>query len=303
MRTLNSMYGQAVGDMLGEPLEGLTRKQIKAQWRTVTGFVSPPSITDDTMMTHLVVQSVCEAHKVDRRHIAGVFLMNRARIPRMGPTTAHALSCFADDPGFMPTSGTTDGAAMRAPAIAWLFPEDRVIPAAIESSLATHGADVAIAGACAIACAVSSAINGAGIEGIIQAGIEGAIHASNDLATRIRESVELTSEKTLEEVIDTVGCGIETMEAVPATFAVIASEQDFRSGVLAAVNLGGDADTIASMVGAILGGMLPGRGAIPGEWIDACGTGDSAEDVETLIRESWRCVSKLTFRDPSKPQN
>ncbi|MCK5108252.1 MAG: ADP-ribosylglycohydrolase family protein [Methanosarcinales archaeon] len=302
MQILNSMYGQAVGDMLGEPLEGLTRKQIKAQWRTVTGFVRPPSITDDTVMTHLVVQSVCEAHKVDRRHIAGVFLMNRARIPRIGPTTAHALSCFADDPGFMPTSGTTDGAAMRAPAIAWLFPADRIIPAAIESSLATHGADVAIAGACAIACAVSSAIDGAGIEGIIQAGIEGAEHASNDLATRIRESVMLTSGKTLEEVIDTVGCGIETMEAVPATFAVIASEQDFRSGVLAAVNLGGDADTIASMVGAILGGMLPGRGAIPGEWIDACRRG-SAGDVETLIRESWRCVSELTFRDLAKPQN
>ncbi len=303
MRILNSMYGQAVGDMLGEPLEGLTREQIKARWRTVTGFVRPPSITDDTVMTHLVVRSVCEARKVDRRHIAGVFLMNRARIPRMGPTTAHALSCFADDPGFTPTSGTTDGAAMRAPAIAWLFPEDQVIPATIESSLATHGADVAIAGACAIACAVSSAISGAGIERIIQAGIGGAEHVSNDLAARIRESVGLTSEKTLEDAIDTIGCGIETMEAVPATFAVIASEQDFRSGVLAAANLGGDADTIASMVGAILGGMMPGRGAIPGEWIDACRKGNSAEYVETLIRESWRCISELTFKDPSKPRN
>ena len=297
------MYGQAVGDMLGEPLEGLTRKQIKARWHTVTGFVHPPSITDDTVMTHLVVQSVCETRKVDRRHIAGVFLMNRARIPRMGPTTAHALSCFAADPGFMPTSGTTNGAAMRAPAIAWLFPEDRIIPAAIESSLATHGADVAIAGACAIACAVSSAINGAGIKRIIQAGIKGAEHASNNLAARIRESVRLTSEKTLEKVIDTIGCGIETMEAVPATFAVIASEQDYRSGVLAAINLGGDADTIASMVGAILGGMLPDRGAIPGEWTDACKKEDSAEDAETLIRESWRCVSALTLSDPPKPRN
>ncbi|RZN41056.1 MAG: hypothetical protein EF813_02910 [Methanosarcinales archaeon] len=287
MRILNSMYGQAVGDMLGEPLEGLTPTQIKARWHTVTGFIHPPSITDDTVMTHLVVQSVCELRKVDRRHIAGVFLMNRARIPRIGPTTAHALSCFAADPGFMPTSGTTDGAAMRAPAIAWLFPEDQIIPATIESSLATHGTDVAIAGACAIACAVSSAINGAEIKRIIQAGIKGAEHASNNL----------------EKVIDTIGCGIETMEAVPATFAVIASEQDYRSGVLAAINLGGDADTIASMVGAILGGMLPGRGAIPCEWIDACKNGDSAEDAETLIRESWRCATALTLSDPPKPRN
>ena len=67
------MYGQAVGDMLGEPLEGLTRKQIKARWHSVTGFVRPPSITDDTVMTHLVVRSVCEAHKADRHTLQGYF--------------------------------------------------------------------------------------------------------------------------------------------------------------------------------------------------------------------------------------
>ncbi len=302
MRILNSMYGQAVGDMLGEPLEGLTREQIKARWHTVTGFVRPPSITDDTVMTHLVVRSVCEARKVDRRHIAGVFLKNRARIPRMGPTTAHALSCFADDPGFTPTSGTTDGAAMRAPAIAWLFPADRVIPETIESSLATHGADIAIAGACAIAYAVSSAISGAGIETIIRAGIDGAEHVSGDLAARIRESVMLATERTLEEAIDITGCGIETVEAVPAAFAVIANDHDFRSGVLAAVNLGGDADTIASMVGAILGGMMPRRDAMPRDWIDACR--NSADGVETMIRESWRCVSEFRRlnRESSAPR-
>ncbi|HIE32205.1 MAG TPA: hypothetical protein EYP67_07510 [Methanosarcinales archaeon] len=291
MRILNSMYGQAFGDMLGEPLEGLTREQIKARWCTVTGFIRPPSITDDTVMTHLVVRSVCEVRRTDRRHIAGVFLKNRALIPRMGPTTAHALSCFAEDLGFTPTAGTTDGAAMRAPAIAWLFPEDRVIPETIEASLATHGSDIAIAGACAISSAVSSAINGSGIETIIKAGIDGAEYVSNDLAAQIRESVMLASERTLEDAIDRTGCGIETVEAVPAVFAVIARDHDFRRGVIAAANLGGDADTIASMVGAILGGMVPDKDSMPRDWIDACR--NSADDVETMIQESWRCISEF----------
>ncbi|MEA1894108.1 MAG: ADP-ribosylglycohydrolase family protein [Euryarchaeota archaeon] len=286
MNTLNSMYGQAIGDMLGEPVEGLTREEIAMRHHTITGFLSQPSITDDTIMTHLVVRSICETGRADRRHVAQTFLRNRARIPRMGPTTAQALFRLAEDPEFTPTTGTTDGAAMRAPAIAWLFPADMVIPNTIESSVATHGSPVAIAGACAVACAVSGAIAGADIKTVVRAGVHGAREVSNDLAALILEAVSLVSQRSLEDVIDITGCGIETAEAVPAVFAIISKHHDFRSAVLAAVNLGGDADTIASMVGAIIGGMSH---ALPRDWIDAC-----RGPPEAMIRESWRCVSRFT---------
>lgn len=279
------MYGQAIGDMLGEPVEGLTREQIRVRWHTITGFLRPASITDDTVMTHLVVQSICENRGVDRRHIADTFRKNRAQIPKMGPTTASALLKFADDPEYTPETGTTDGAAMRAPAIAWLFPANMVIPNTIEASLATHGADVAISGACAIVCAVSSAIGGADIRTIIRAGVHGAEMISDDLASRIQESVSLASRMSLEDAIEITGCGIETAEAVPAVFAIITKHHDFRSAVLAAVNLGGDADTIASMVGAIIGGMSC---TIPGDWIDAC-----RGSVDALIHGSLRRVREF----------
>ncbi|HDJ38171.1 MAG TPA: hypothetical protein ENF24_03175 [Methanosarcinales archaeon] len=287
MRILNSMYGQAIGDMLGEPVEGLTREEIASRWGRITGFRSQPIITDDTMMTHLVLQSIHEQQLVDRRHILGTFFKNRARIPRMGPTTLHALSMFAADPDFTPTTGTTDGAAMRAPAIAWLFPAGAVIQNTIESSLATHGGDVAIAGACAIACAVSKAIAGAGIETVIRAGISGAGAVSDDLASRIRESVSLVSQMPLFDVIDLIGCGIETDCAVPAVFAIIANDHDPENSMLAAVNLGGDSDTIASMVGAITWGMSNTH-ALPHEWILAC-----AGPIEEMILESWRRVREF----------
>jgi ADP-ribosylglycohydrolase len=286
MNILHSMYGQAIGDMLGEPVEGMSREEIAAQWHTVTDFISPPSITDDTMMTHLVARSVCEVGMVDRRHIAAEFLKNRARIPRMGPTTAHALSELASDLNFIPTTGTTNGAAMRAPAIAWLCPTEAVVRNTIESSLATHGAPVAIAGACAIACAVSQAINGANVRTIIRAGVRGASEVSDELASCITESVALASRVSLEDAIKIIGCGIETVEAVPAVFAIIAKYPDFTDGVLAAVNLGGDTDTIAGMVGAITGGMSDA--VIPSGWITAC-----AGSVGAMIEESWGCVQCL----------
>ena len=280
------MYGQAIGDMLGEPVEGMSREEIAVQWRTVTDFISPPSITDDTMMTHLVARSVCEVGVVDRRRIAAEFLKNRARIPRMGPTTARALSELASDPNFIPTTGTTNGAAMRAPAIAWLCPTEAVVRNTIESSLATHGDPVAIAGACAIACAVSHAINGANVRMTIRAGVCGASKVSVALASRITESVALASRVSLEDAIKTIGCGIETIEAVPAVFAIIAKYPDFKDGVLTAVNLGGDTDTIAGMVGAITGGMPDAT--IPSGWITAC-----ADSVGAMIEESWGCVQRL----------
>ncbi|PXF61995.1 MAG: hypothetical protein C4B59_01895 [Candidatus Methanogaster sp.] len=286
MKTLNSMYGQAIGDMLGEPVEGLTREEIAMRHHTITGFMGQPSITDDTIMTHLVVRSICEIGRADRRHIAQTFLENRARIPRMGPTTAQALSRLAEYPDFTPTTGTTDGAAMRAPAIAWLFPADLVVPNTIESSVATHGSSVAIAGAIAVACAVSGAIAGADIETVIRAGVHGAREVSADLASRIRGAVLLASEGSLEDAIDVTGCGIETAEAVPAVFAIISKHHGFRSAVLAAANLGGDADTIASMVGAITGGMSH---ELPRDLVYAC-----RGQPEAMIMESWRCISRFT---------
>jgi ADP-ribosylglycohydrolase len=167
----------------------------------------------------------------------------------------------------------------------YFLPADLVIPNAIESSLATHGTPVAIAGACAVACAVSKAIAGADIEAVIRAGVHGAREVSADLASRIQGAVLLASGGSLEDAIDITGCGIETDEAVPAVFVIISKHHDFRSAVLAAVNLGGDADTIAGMVGAITGGMSP----IPREWIDAC-----SGTPEEMIMESWRCVSRFT---------
>jgi hypothetical protein len=48
------------------------------QHHTITGFISPPSITDDTIMTHLVVRSRCA---VDLRDRAGGSPAYRTDLP------------------------------------------------------------------------------------------------------------------------------------------------------------------------------------------------------------------------------
>ena len=57
-------------------------------------------------------------------------------------------------------------------------------------------------------------------------------------------------------------------EAVSQAFGVLAlSHEDFRTGVITAGNFGRDADTIAAICGAVLGGMY-GYKAIPARWAE-----------------------------------
>ncbi len=68
-----------------------------------------------------------------------------------------------------------------------------------------------------------------------------------------------------EERVDTSGYVVHTLGA---SLWCLARHDDYREAVLAAVNLGGDADTTGAVTGG-LAGVLYGRGAIPDEWVGA----------------------------------
>jgi poly(ADP-ribose) glycohydrolase ARH3 len=70
------------------------------------------------------------------------------------------------------------------------------------------------------------------------------------------------------EVIDELGHGIEAHRSVPtAIYSFLRAPHSFAEAVCFAVALGGDADTIASMTGALSGAFL-GAAAIPAPWRD-----------------------------------
>lgn len=57
------------------------------------------------------------------------------------------------------------------------------------------------------------------------------------------------------------------VHSLKAALWSIGRTSDFRSAILAAANLGGDADTTAAVAGQ-LAGALYGASGIPGEWLD-----------------------------------
>lgn len=57
-------------------------------------------------------------------------------------------------------------------------------------------------------------------------------------------------------------------DTVPVALSVCARHRDdFRQAVLDVIGLGGDTDTVAAIVGGVIGARL-GEGGIPGEWVD-----------------------------------
>ena len=75
----------------------------------------------------------------------------------------------------------------------------------------------------------------------------------------------LDSADTLRSI---TGCGFSALDTVAFSIGTfLRHPRDFRAGVLEAVNAGGDSDTNASIVGALIG-LNCGLSAIPKEWQD-----------------------------------
>jgi poly(ADP-ribose) glycohydrolase ARH3 len=103
----------------------------------------------------------------------------------------------------------------------------------------------------------------------------------------------LVQEKRFDarEVVRRLGNGIEAHRSVPsASYVALIHSPNFREGIQAAISLGGDTDTIAGMVGAIVGAHVGERG-LPKEWMEQLEDGPRgrsfARDLAERLFEAW----------------
>ncbi len=96
------------------------------------------------------------------------------------------------------------------------------------------------------------------------------------------------------ETVEDIGEGWTAEEALAiAVYCALAAENDFKAGVLLAVNHGGDSDSTGSVTGNILGALL-GRAGIPRQWREgielAAVIEEMAQDLLTGYEDSpaWR---------------
>ncbi len=105
--------------------------------------------------------------------------------------------------------------------------------------------------------------------------------ADDRISGRLRRVSGCLSDAQL--VYDKIGCGFVATETAPYTIATfLRHPTDFRAGVLEAVNAGGDADTNASIIGALIG-LNVGLDGIPEEWRMQCPALESAIELGNAL--------------------
>lgn len=185
-------------------------------------------------------------------------------------------------------ASATNGSAMKAwsASLLSLKTPENLIATTYDIARFTHNNVISVSGACAVSSAVNAALSdGITLKEVMDTAVRGAdqgydyaeqhgamMMAGPSVARRMELAMQIgrkhsTWETAVPELADIIGSGLHASEAVPAVFGILACcGDDPEQAILAAVNIGNDTDTVATMVGSIVG-ALHGIDALPSEYL------------------------------------
>lgn len=241
------------------------------------------SVTDDFSLAYETAKAIVDNKGIVDDEVSKRALINWSKTPYYvlaGPTTIKALDKLLGkevQESFIKydSSKGSDGGAMKIAPVGLISGGniDKAIKDAITICKPTHFNSTALAGALAISASVSEALNdNCTIDSIIKAGLKGALFgeqyaksmdkelANPSVYKRIILAVEIANKykgnikETMQELADIIGSGLSASEAVPCVYGILkACNGDTYQSIVSAVNIGGDTDTVATMVGSIAG--------------------------------------------------
>ncbi|WP_233148461.1 ADP-ribosylglycohydrolase family protein [Rhodopirellula sp. MGV] len=279
------ILGTAVGDALGLPYEGLTpsraRRMLGAPSRYRFLFAKG-MISDDTEHTCMVAQSLIESGM--DVELFGKCLARRLRwwlfaLPAgVGKATAQAgiRLWLGRGPSKAGVFSAGNGPAMRAAIFGAAVDDVSLLLQLVQrSSYLTHTDPKAEYGAIAVALAAKHARESEVIDP--RCWLDGVIDATKgdcDEWIELLQSAIASVERNESTVDFARQVGLErgvtgyVYHTVPiAIHAWLSSPDDYRKAVVAAIECGGDADTVAAIVGGIVGSRT-GEKEIPGNWLN-----------------------------------
>jgi ADP-ribosylglycohydrolase len=175
-RVIGCFKGMAAGDAIAKQTETLTRADVH-KWYPggITGFHGRPGdviprylgkryqwrigeTTDDTEQTIAVARAILREGDASHEAIGKELLQCKKSVH---PGVSMWSFLQLGDPAHIASESDGCGAAMRAAPVGVIFPPtrlDRLIRGAYECAIPTHGGQLAICAAAAVACAVSAAV-------------------------------------------------------------------------------------------------------------------------------------------------
>ncbi len=262
-RIAGAVTAYACGDALGLPWEqfppaGASAAEIEA-WPAREGW-ERGATSDDTALTLLVAQHLADrSGAVDAREFLQTLAAQAGSIRGLGPSTTGAIKHFRVTGEFPISGGTTNGAPMRALPVGWATPlddPDRHRRLTIELTRATHPDPDALAAACVVAACASWALEGASGRLLLDVAIEEETRARSACGASDRLGVMLASLAAATWQPPAHGISLDPAETVTAALACTLRASSLRDGLLRAVGMGGDTDTVAAITGGLLGARL-----------------------------------------------
>lgn len=262
-RIAAAMTGYACGDALGVPWEGsppapASPAQIEAL--PARGGWQRGATSDDTALTVLVAQHLAErGGAADGQVFLQTLAAAAGSITGLGPSTTRAIEHFRATGAPITTGGATNGAPMRALPIGWATPPndpDLRRRRAIELSRATHPDPDALVAACVVAACASWALEGASGALLLTVAIDEEAQARSVCAAGDRLGAMLAALLARTWQPPARGIGLDPAETVTAALACTLEASSLREGLLEAVGMGGDTDTVAAITGGLLGARM-----------------------------------------------
>jgi len=311
-RVQGMVLGAAVGDALGFPVEFLSPEQIVAQYGP-DGITCLPTETlalysDDTQMAEIVLRVLMRARQERWDLEATMNELGRgfaswAEAPQGGHRFP-GRACLAGARAFAAgaswrTAGAPDaggcGSVMRVYPFGLLFQDepDRAVAWAVEHSRLTHGAPLALAACAGMTAGVLGVLADATPAQVVRE-IASAAAAWDDVTgDMVKKAADDALNGTSPVAVLDVLRGWAAHEALAAAvFVFLRHPDDYRAAAREAANTPGDSDSIATLVGALVGARL-GIHGLPGDWLPHL---ERATDLMSLADQAWAIRLQETGR-------
>lgn len=287
-QVLGCIYGLAIGDALGFPIEFYDFQAIAKEFgpQGVTDFIPPyhgrfplGAYSDDTQMSLAIAKGLlasnnpCDVEDV-MKHITQQFIAwNNSTFNNRFPGMTCIKGCKNLEQGIhWKESGVKAskgcGAAMRTAPIGLFYESiEQVVQVSYASSICTHAHPTGVTAGIATAVLVYLACHDCPLDQMIEKTI--AIIQPYDTLNEMSNILSYVKKNFREPPVPTIaqlGQGWTGEEAVAiALYTFLHSPKNFSQTILSAINITGDSDSTGCIAGAF-SGAYNGLSAIPLDW-------------------------------------
>jgi len=267
-RGVAALLGLAIGDAMGAPLEGLPPSTIIVKDMAGGGAhnLPPGSVTDDTIQACTIACSLIVCGGYNPEDVILRLVENYRSNPDFyGPTSSKVFKLIMS--GYPPLKAAkrasdhnmvcSNGSVMRGAPMGIFFPPDEVWAPSTALSLITHYDKSA--------AECSSFVNRM-ISGMCRN--EKMDMAYENALMQCREKDVISNLGIIREGTIVPVPSLDAITATHCALSVLFSCESFEECILQAVNMGGDADTIGAITGALAGARW-GRTDMPERWINS----------------------------------